>query len=320
MTRCGPDIVALVGPTAVGKTDVAVALALRLHGEIISADSMAVYRHADIGTAKPTPAQRALVPVHMVDVADPRETFNVAEYRRLALDAVHGIVQRGRRPIVAGGTGLYVRALLDGLGLAGVPADTDLRRSLVEEAKQRGAAVLHARLSAVDPMTAARLHPNDTVRIVRALEVYDLTGVPLTTWIERDREQRQPLPSVRIGLTMDRKSLDERINRRVDAMIANGLVQEVRRLLESGAREGHGVMRGLGYREIAMHLRGTLALHEAVDLIKRNTRRFARRQWTWFRADRHIRWLDVTSMALDEAAGEIAAMLSQYKEGWTQDG
>lgn len=319
MNTLGP-VVAIVGPTAVGKTDIAVALAQRHGGEIVSADSMAVYRGADIGTAKPTPAQRRAVPCHLIDVVEPSETFDVAEYRRMATEAIEAIKQRGRLPFVVGGTGLYVRALLDGLGLTSVPANSAVRAELWQVARLQGSSTLHAQLAAVDPVTASRLHPNDTVRIVRALEVWKCTGEPLSVWIERDQQQRRPVASVRIGLSVAMDVLDRRIDARVDAMMASGLLDEVRALMSRGARPAAGIMRGLGYRELGDHLMGTSSLAEAVTAIKRNTRRFARRQRTWFRGDPSVQWLDITGLSLDEAADRVSAKIQPREKGMKNNG
>ncbi|MBM3495423.1 MAG: tRNA (adenosine(37)-N6)-dimethylallyltransferase MiaA, partial [Armatimonadetes bacterium] len=222
---------------------------------------------------------------------------------------------------------LYVRALLDGMGLAGVPADPEIRSELNERAAQHGSPALHADLAKVDPETAARLHPNDAVRIVRALEVFRLTGLTLSAWIERDRTTRAPIPALRVGLTMRRPELDRRIDARVDAMMSAGLRDEVAVLLARGAQPGRGVMRGLGYSEMCDHLSGTLALDEAVSTIKSNTRRFARRQLTWFRPDRSIHWLDVTGMVASEVAdricdqaGRVDAPLSAERGSSTEHG
>ncbi len=308
----GGNLLAIVGPTATGKTDVALGVALRSDAEIISADSMAVYRGADIGTAKPSAEQRALVPFHLLDVAEPGDTFNVAEFCRLASEALADIARRGRRAVVVGGTGLYVRALLDGLGLTHVPADPAVRRELSERAAAAGAPALHAELKVVDPATAARLHPNDAVRIIRALEVFRSTGRALSEWLERDAAERRELPAVRIGLTMDRTELDRRIDARVDRMVEAGLVEEVERLRKRMGPNRGGILQGLGYREINEYLDGHTTLPDAISAITRNTRRFARRQMTWFRADKRICWSDVTGLDVNEVVSRVLGMADDW--------
>jgi len=308
-------VLAIVGPTAVGKTDVAVGVALRLGAEIISADSMAVYRGADIGTAKPTAEQRVLVPFHLLDVAEPCEAFNVSEFRRLALLALKGIQHRGHRAVLVGGTGLYVRAILDGLGLTCVPADKRVRRLLSERAASEGARALHTELAGIDPATAARLHPNDAVRIIRALEVYQVTGRPMSEWLDHDAATRSEVPSIRIGLTMDRVELDRRIEARVDGMLAAGLVAEVERLWRLPRPVTGGVMQGLGYREIGQYLDGRVSLADAVASIKKNTRRYARRQMTWFRADRRIHWIVTTGLSVNDVVYSVLKIVAQNTKG-----
>jgi tRNA dimethylallyltransferase len=300
-----PRIIAVLGPTAVGKTDLAFELASRIGAEIVSADSMAVYRGADIGTAKPTPGQRALVPCHLLDVVEPNATFNASEYRDLARAALTGIADRGRAAVVVGGTGLYVRALLDGLSLAGVPADPSVRAELMARAREDGSVALHHELSAVDPASAARLHPNDTVRIVRALEVRRLTGRSLTEWIAEDRASRRAIPALRIGCRMGQAELDARIEARVDRMMEEGLIGEVVALREAGAIRDRGIMCGLGYAQLCAHLDGDMPLADAVGMIKRDTRRYARRQMSWFRSDRGIRWVDASGARPHDVAETI---------------
>ncbi len=292
--------VVIVGPTASGKTDVAVALAQRLDGEIINADSMQIYRGMDIGTAKPDQAQREHVPFHLLDVTTPDLPFTVSDWKARAETAIADVLARGRRPIVCGGTGLYIRALLDDWSLAATPADAQIRDALRHEAAQHGLDALYARLTQVDPETAARLHPNDAVRIVRALEVYQVTGTPISVYQAQDRHTRIPRKAFRYGLTLPRPLLFERINSRVDKMLTIGFEDEVRALLQAGYSPALGAMRSLGYKEMTAHILDKQDHAGAVADIKQNTRRFAKRQQTWFRADTLLSWIDAAD--LDAAA------------------
>ncbi len=302
-------LVGIVGPTATGKTAAGIRLAEMLGGEIISADSMAVYKGMDIGTAKPTPEERSAVPFHLIDVVRPDEDFSVAEFRRLAEEAIEQIMARGKVPILVGGTGLYVKALTGGLNIPEVAPDRGLRERLRQEAERLGGAHLLERLRAIDPITAARLHPRDLKRMIRALEVYQATGKPISYFHETAGTAEVTYHAELFGLTMSRPALYSRIERRVDEMIEAGLVEEVRRLLDEGYDPGLPAMRGLGYKQIAGYLLGEYDLPTAVELLKRDTRRFAKRQLTWFRADPNIRWLDVEGCSAAETAETIAALL-----------
>lgn len=304
-----PLPVVLVGPTATGKTAAAVELAARIGGEIVNADSMQVYRGMEIGTAKPGPEERARVPFHLLDLVTPDQPFTVADWKERAEDAIAEIVGRGRWPIVCGGTGLYVRALLDDWTLAETPADPSLRETLRAELAHSGSEALHAHLAALDPTTAARLHPNDAVRIVRALEVYQLTGKPIAAYQAQDRANRPARPAHRIGLTLPRPELYARIEERVEAMLAAGWEDEVRSLLAQGYAPTLGPLRSLGYKEMIAAIHGEIAHMTAIELIKQNTRRFAKRQQTWFRADPCLRWLDVSALDSATVAARIAKML-----------
>jgi tRNA dimethylallyltransferase len=304
-------LIVICGPTAVGKTAAAVALATLLDGEIVAADSRTIYRSMDIGTAKPTPEQRAAVPHHLLDIADPDEVVTLAVYRRLAQEAIEGIRARGRVPLLVGGTGLYIRAVVDDFVIPPVPPDPSLRRAL-EETEARAPGTLHARLAAVDPVAAGRIHPRNVRRLIRALEVHARTGQPITAL---QRRGEPPSAVLQIGLTMAREALYRAIDARVDAQIAAGLVDEVRGLLARGYSPELPAMQGLGYKEIVAYLLGRVALDEAVRVLKRNTRRFAKRQWTWFRADPRIRWLAVDGMDAAAVARAAAAVLSSGLNG-----
>lgn len=298
-------LLAIVGPTATGKTEVAVRVARSLGAEIISADSMLVYRGMDIGTAKPTREEMAGIPHHMIDVAGPGEKYNVALYSQSAKNILQSLRDRGKLPLLVGGTGLYVRAVIDGYNFTEAGSDPEFRDRLIRECSGLGSAALHDRLKKVDPQAASRLHVNDVKRVIRALEVYYLTGKTLS-----DTAGMESKPSFNLiiyGLTMERKKLYSRIEDRVDKMIAGELVDEVRGLLAGGCSSELTSMQGLGYKEIILHLKGELTLDEAVDLLKRNTRRFAKRQLTWFRRDGRIKWIDVGEKGAEEVSSEITS-------------
>jgi tRNA dimethylallyltransferase len=307
-------LVAVVGPTASGKTAAAHELAKRAGAEIISADSMAIYRGMDIGTAKPTLEERQEVPYHLVDVVDPDEVFTVADYQDCAVEAIEDIIARGRLPVIAGGTGLYIRAVIDGLNIPASGIDPELRARLKQEADEKGGERLHKRLAEVDPVTAKRLHPNDVKRIIRALEVYEQSGRPMSEIVEETKPKAPRYPgAILYGLTMDREKLYHRIEDRIDEQIERGLVEEVRQLLDSGYDVDLPAMQGLGYKEIAAYLKGESDLNSAIQTLKQSTRRFAKRQYTWFRADKRIRWIDVNDITPFEVAGIIEKELREAK-------
>ncbi len=276
----------LTGPTASGKTAVGIALAGLLGAEIVSMDSMALYRGMDLGTAKPTADERARVPHHLVDVIEPHEEYSVARYVEAARACVADIRARGREPLFVGGTPLYLKALLRGI-FRGPEADSELRRRLEDEARRLGPEVLHRRLAQVDPAAAARLHPNDVRRLVRALEVYEKTGTPISE-LQRQFDRGRPASECRVFvLDWPREELCRRIDQRVDAMFAAGLVQEVRGLLSGGEEKrtlSKTACQALGYREVIEHLAGRRSLSETIELVKTHTRQFAKRQGTWFRS------------------------------------
>jgi tRNA dimethylallyltransferase len=295
-----PRVVAIVGPTAVGKTSLSLELASRFDGEIISADSRQIYRHMDIGTAKATPSERAQVPHHLIDVVDPDERLTLAQYKQLAGEAIADIWARRRLPFLVGGTGLYVRALLEGWTVPEVPPNEPLRERLYAQAESEGPESLHRQLQALDPLAAQGIDARNVRRVVRALEVCLATGAPITD------QQARVAPDyriLRIGLTMARDALYHRIDERIDQMLAAGLLGEVRALLERGYGLELPSMSGLGYRQIGQHLQGELSLDEAVALIRRHTRRFVRQQYNWFSLDDpRIHWL-----RLDDATPVLTA-------------
>ena len=285
-------ILVIVGPTASGKTRMAVELAKAHNGEVVSADSMQIYRRMDIGTAKPTAEEMDGVPHHMIDVADPEEDFSVARYVELASACVDDILARGKLPIVAGGTGLYVDSLLSGRTFAAFSPESALRKELEEELAERGGEAMLEELSRVDPEAAARLHPNDHKRIVRALEVYRSTGRTIS---EHNRETRALPPryeALTIGLNFqDRADLWARIDARVDQMAADGLEREVRELLSSGLSPRCTAMQAIGYKEFVAAVEGDMTWREAEELVKLRSRQYAKRQLTWFRRSRDTHWL-----------------------------
>ena len=301
-------LLVLVGPTAVGKTELSVRVARAVGAEIISGDSMQVYRGMDVGTAKIRPEEMGGVPHHLIDIKNPDEDFSVAEFQARVDRLVREIYDRGHLPMLVGGTGLYVRAVVEDYTFSELDPDPELRARLRREEAERGPGYLHARLAEVDPVSAARLHPHDIFRIVRALEVYYLTGVPISA--TQTAAQSEPrYDDLMVGLTMNRQQLYARIDQRVDAMLAAGWVEEVRRLLTRYPPHLKP-MSALGYRELVLYLRGLLTWPEAVALIKRNTRRFAKRQFTWFRRERRLIWLDVTTPeARDRAFEEIVRLV-----------
>jgi tRNA dimethylallyltransferase len=280
----------ILGPTGVGKSAAGVFLALRFGGEIISCDSMQVYRGFDIGTDKPSAEMRRLVPHHLLDVAEATDQFTAADFVRQSLAAVRQIEKRGRLPFVVGGTGLYLKALLDGL-FPGPGRDARLRRELEKEAAQMGLESLRRRLEEVDPVYARLIGEKDKVRIIRALEVFALTRKPLSEHFENTRSEVADFHLLRIGLQLERKELYRRIEERVDRMFERGIVAEVHGLLASGVKESAPPFRALGYRHVLAHLEGKLSLEEARRLTKQDTRHYAKRQISWFRKMAGVTWL-----------------------------
>ncbi len=285
-------LVILVGPTAIGKSRIAIEVAQALGTEILTADSTQVYRGMNIGTDTPSEEDRQQVPHRLIDLVEPDEPFNAGEFRRQALEEISRLYEKGLLPLVVGGTGLYVRALLHGLW-AGPPGDHTLRRKLEEEARARGGESMYQELSHVDPATARRLHPRDTVKVLRALEVYRQTGIRLSKAHEEHRGQAKPFRALVLGLTMDRALLYQHIDHRVDVELAKGLVDETQTLLAKGYSRNLVSMKSLGYRQMAGYLEGECSFDEAVRRLKRDTRHFAKRQMTWFRKEPGLMWVEV---------------------------
>lgn len=284
-------LVIVQGPTASGKSALAVQLAEHLDGEVVNADSMQVYGGMDIGTAKPTPPERAGVPHHLYDLVTPDVNFTAADFRDHAARVIEEIHRRNKRIILVGGTGLYIRILTR--GLADSPGGSpDIRGALEAQADREGLVALHQRLADVDPVSAARLHPNDRVRVVRALEVFLMTGRPLSAFQDEHRFADERYRCLKIGIDMERDLLYRRVEERVDKMMADGFVSEVKGLLAAGYAADLKAMSSIGYKEICAHLAGEFTLDEAVRLIKRNTRQYAKRQITWCRRDSEIIWVE----------------------------
>jgi tRNA dimethylallyltransferase len=299
----------LTGPTASGKTKVGIELARRLGGEILSLDSMAVYRQMDIGTAKPTLAERASVPHHLIDIVDPPEEFSVAQYVDAAHAGAKSLRERGKEPLFVGGTPLYLKSLLRGI-FQGPPADWEFRRQIEEEAARVGSEKLRERLWQVDPLSASKLHPNDVRRMTRALEVAHLTGRPLSHWQTQFDEGRPASERKVFVLHWPRDVLHQRIDARVEQMFAQGLVEETRALQIRYGELGRTAAQAVGYREVLDHLAGRQSLAETIELVKNRTHQFARRQETWFRSLSECRWVEMREgETAEEVAGRILGML-----------
>jgi len=284
-----PKVIVICGPTGIGKTSVGIRLAEIAGGEIISADSMQIYRHMDIGTAKPTADEQNRIPHHLIDIVDPDEDFDAVRFAKLARKEAMQLHHRGVMPFVVGGTGLYIKAFLQGLFHSN-PVDPAIRERLQNEADEDGSSSLYNRLKQVDPDTADRLHPNDTYRIIRALETIESSGRSISEHHQDHRFEDEPFNALKIGLQMDRQALYDRIDQRVDIMIEAGLVDEVKNLLELGYTADLKSMQSIGYRQVIDFIEGRLSWDECVRTLKRDTRRFAKRQFTWFGADRQIQW------------------------------
>ena len=306
-------ILAIVGSTASGKSALAMALAERLGGEIVSCDSMQIYRRMDIGTAKPTAAERAAVRHHMIDVVEPTETFTCADYVAAASRAIEDCASRGRLPIVCGGTGLYLDALLRGSDFAEGGADEDLRRELADWAVREGNEALHAELRRIDPESADAIHPNNVKRVIRAIEIYRTTGTPKSVLDRQSREGGERYDATVIGLRyLDRDRLYERIDRRVDIMLEEGLLDETHRLRDEGVfAVNRTAAQAIGYKELLGYLDGNESLDVAVETLKMATRRYAKRQMTWFSAKPYVQWLDADEKTFDEIVNNAEKLFSE---------
>ena len=285
-------LIILAGPTAVGKTAASIRLAKAIGAEIISADSMQVYRHMDIGSAKIRQEEMEGVPHYLIDVLEPEEEFNVVRFQQMAKAAAEEIYAKGKIPLVAGGTGFYIQALLYDIDFTENDGDTSYRRSLEKTSEEKGGEYLHAMLREADPKAAEEIHPHNIKRMIRALEFHHQTGGKISEHNEAEREKSSPYDFAYFVLTDERSRLYERIDRRVDKMMEEGLLEEVRYLKERGVKRGSTAMQGLGYKELYAYLDGECTLEEAVRIIKRDTRHFAKRQLTWFKRERDVIWAD----------------------------
>lgn len=299
------NVLVIVGPTASGKTSISIKLAEEFNGEIVSADSMQIYKYMDIGTAKPTIEEMRGIRHHLIDELYPDEEFSVASYYTLANKYIDEILSRGKLPIVVGGTGLYIKALTENMNFTETVCDWDFRERMKLEAQNRGNSYLHDKLKAVDEEAARKIHVNDVKRVIRALEVYEYTKLPISEHRKRSIGKKADKRFVFIGLTMDRDKLYDRINKRVDIMVENGLIDEVENLINNGYTPGLVSMQGLGYKEVVWYLQGKLNLDEMLDLLKRDTRRYAKRQYTWFRRNEDIKWIDIGNEADSQHAIKI---------------
>ena len=293
-------LIVLTGPTAAGKTELSIALAKKLNGAIISADSMQVYKYMNIGSAKIRPEEMQGVRHYLVDVLDPREEFHVARFQQMAKEAMDEIYRNGQLPIVVGGTGFYIQALLKDIDFDESSGELPCRKELEETARREGGAVLYERLKQVDPESAEAIHPNNVKRVIRALEFYQETGQPISLHNREQKEKQPPYTYAYFVLNDDRARLYERIDRRVDRMVEQGLVEEVRWLKEHGYDRSLVSMQGLGYKELFPYLDGTCSLEEAVEIIKRDTRHFAKRQITWFKREPDVIWLNQQEFGYDK--------------------
>lgn len=309
----GEKLVVLIGPTAVGKTKMSIELAKRLNAEIISGDSMQVYKGMNIGTAKITREEMEGIPHHLIDMKDPDESFSVAEFQQLARALIREITRRGKLPMIVGGTGLYIQSVIYDYRFSDAPSDETYRQHLYRIAEEKGEMTLYEILKDIDPESAERIHPRNVRRVIRALEIYHCTGKTMTEWQQTQTPELLYDVAI-IGLTMEREQLYRRINERVDQMMAAGLLEEVKSLYNRGIRDCQSIQ-AIGYKEIYAYLDGQLSFEEAIEQLKQNSRRYAKRQLTWFRNKMPVRWFDVTDPAkFTEKRDEIL----QYIEGKLQ--
>lgn len=309
-------LLVIVGPTAVGKTDISIHLAKHFNGEVISGDSMQIYRGLNIGTAKITEQEMQHIPHHMIDIKEPHESFSVSEFQREARDIITSINKRGKLPILVGGTGLYVHAITHDYQFTNIGSDETFREEMEAFANQYGNIALHQKLHKLDPESSASIHPNNRRRVIRALEVYELTGKPFTSF--QKREEQSIYDAVFIGLSMDRDMLYERINTRIDTMIEKGLENEALNLYNKNLIESQAAQ-AIGYKELFLYFDGKLSKEAAIELLKRNSRRYAKRQYTWFKNKMNITWFDMThnrekkkQEIIQYVAGKFSCIEKQY--------
>lgn len=294
-----PPIIVLTGPTAVGKTALSIHLAKAIGGEIISADSMQVYRHMDIGSAKITREEMEGIPHFLIDVLEPSEEFNVVVFQKMAKQALKDIYKRGHIPIVTGGTGFYIQALLYDIDFNEEDGDTVIRQELEQRAKEEGPEALHRILQDIDPESAKSIHANNSKRVIRAIEYFRQTGEMISVHNRREQEKKSPYRFLYYVINTERELLYQRINERVELMLKQGLVEEVKALISMGCTKDMVSMQGLGYKELLNYLDGTWTLEEAIEILKRDTRHFAKRQLTWFRREKDVRWLNLPEFEYD---------------------
>lgn len=311
-------VLVLTGPTAVGKTALSLKLAAAVNGAVVSADSMQVYRGMDIGSAKILPEERQGIPHYLIDVLEPEEDFNVALFKAMALRAMQEIWKNGKVPIITGGTGFYIQAVLRDIDFSESEGKSDIRSAYEKLAEERGPQALHAILAEKDPEAAREIHPNNLKRVIRALEFYDQTGTPISRHNEEQRAKDSPYCYLYFVLNDKRKRLYDRIDRRVDQMIGAGLVDEVRRLKARGLTENNVSMKGLGYKELFPYLDGKCTLGEAVEIIKRDTRHFAKRQITWFKRESGIIWINKNEFDYEDDA-ILNYMLALWRKKLCED-
>lgn len=290
-----PKVIIIGGPTATGKTRLSLDIAKAFGGEIVSADSVQIYKRLDIGSAKPSKEEMEGIPHHMIDILEPTEEFSVYDFVNRAKADIEDILSRGRLPIVVGGTGLYISSLVDNVSFTPNETDMALRAELFERTQKTDPQTMHIELSNIDPVAAEKIHPNNIRRVIRALEIFYLTGKTMTEQNELSKTIPSPYEYKMYALTSEREIIYDRINRRVDEMVKRGLFEEVSSLLSSGVAPHMQSMQGIGYKEIAAFFRGELLRDEAVDAVKQNSRRYAKRQLTWFKRDTRYKWLDITN-------------------------
>lgn len=295
-----PKLIIVTGPTAVGKTDLSVALAKRINGEIISADSMQVYKHMNIGTAKITKEEMQGVPHFLIDELEPTEDFNVVLFQELALKYMKEIYERNHIPIIVGGTGFYIQAVLSDIDFKENDEDNSIRLELMQIAKEKGASYLHDMLRRIDEKSAETIHENNVKRVIRAIEFYRQTGLKMSEHNEEQRQNESPYDYQYFVLTNDRQVLYERIEQRIDKMLEAGLVDEVKSLVDAGLDKRYISMQGIGYKEIIDYLNGDISYEEAVYILKRDTRHFAKRQLTWFKREKDVIWMDYSEYDNDK--------------------
>lgn len=305
-------LLVILGPTAAGKTRLSLELAREVRGEIISADSMQIYRGMDIGTAKASLEKRRTIKHHLIDIVDPDQEFSVADFQKRVDRLIPQIIARGHLPMLVGGTGLYIKAVVEGFLFPEMESDPKLRKKLKQEAEEYGNQYLHNQLKEIDPELADKLHPNDLRRIIRGIEVYQQTGKTITYFKKKQAEKPSRYRALKIGLIRDREELYARINKRVDLMIEEGLVDEVKGLLKKGYDLSSTALQGLGYKEIIGYLKGEYDLNEAIRILKRNTRYFAKRQLTWFKRDPDIHWFNLSKLDQQEVYEGVLKLIDNF--------